>query len=343
MPSVDAVHGLIRLNIAEGRWPVGSRVPARRTLANALHCSQRTLQQAFKRLESEGLVSSQVRSVTLVLRQHPERFRVAVLFPIARGSSAWSRLDQGIDLLTRRRDDVVEYCSFADLTSAIGDRQRLMVELRRHTIDGVILRGEPDEHRDLLELVGGLPVTAIGVRNQRTGVPCLHLGHLQMVEAGLRRLAAHGAKRVAVISHMAFPTLNQRIGDLLHRMKIGGREQVYEVHHQHERGAQQLCELLLSLPGGIRPDGLLVGIDSLVPVVARCFADHAGLAHGIRLVVHANRPGPRQTSWPCERVGYDLEEALASATASLRSLVRGVRPPAMTNLPLVADWDAAEA
>jgi DNA-binding LacI/PurR family transcriptional regulator len=312
-------------------------------LAESLRCSQRTLQEAIRRLQADGLVDCRRRSATLLLRREPSRFRVGVLFLPARCGNGWSRLDQLIDHLAH--GPVVADCSldcYAGLGSADGDRQRLTEDLAHHRLDAAILRGEPDECADLLTATGRLPLVAIGARNQRSGVPCLHLGHLDAVDAGIERLVALGCRRPAVLTHAGLPRISRRIQQSLLRRGLPDHL-VLDVHHDHERGAEQLVRLLLGQVAGQRPDGLLVAIDSLAPAVARLLAADPAEARGLRLVVHANQPAGPAPPWPCDSVGFDLAEVIMRGVSSLRQLAAGLPVPGMTTMRLWRSWATAAA
>lgn len=115
-----------------------------------------------------------------------------------------------------------------------------------------------------------------------------------------------------------------------------------DVHHDHACGAEQLVRLLLRQASQHRPDGLLVGIDSLVPAVAATLASDVGSAQGLRLVVHANRPAGPEPGWPCDSVGFDLAEVLARATSALQQLAAGRTVPRMARMRLVRSWQQAD-
>lgn len=343
MASVDAIYERMRTQIAAGAWRVGGHLPPRSALATAMRCSQRTLQEAIRRLQADGLLDCRRRAATLLLRREPSRFRVGVLFLPARCGPGWSRLDQLIDHLAH--GPMVADCAlgcYAGLGMAEGDRQRLVDDIAQHRLDAAILRGEPDECSDLLPALGGLPLIAIGARNQRSGVPCLHLGHLEVIEAGVDRLLALGCRRLAVLTHAGLPRLSRRIQQSLLRRGIPGT-QVLDVHHDHERGAEQLVQLLLGQVAAQRPDGLLIAIDSLVPTVARLLAADPARARGISLVVHANQPAGPAPAWPCDSVGFALAEVLDRGVASLRQLAAGGTVPAMATMRLWRSWAEGSA
>jgi DNA-binding FadR family transcriptional regulator len=57
---------MIKDNILNGNYPIGTKLPAERTLAEELHTSRATVREAFRALESIGVIESRVGQGTFV-------------------------------------------------------------------------------------------------------------------------------------------------------------------------------------------------------------------------------------------------------------------------------------
>jgi DNA-binding FadR family transcriptional regulator len=55
-PLVEQATGQLRAQIADGAWPVGTRIPGETTLAEALGVGRSTIREAIRALAGEGLV-----------------------------------------------------------------------------------------------------------------------------------------------------------------------------------------------------------------------------------------------------------------------------------------------
>lgn len=68
---------MIKHNIVNGKYPVGTKLPAERTLAEELQTSRATVREAFRALESIGVIESKVGQGTFVIADdfsEPDRF-----------------------------------------------------------------------------------------------------------------------------------------------------------------------------------------------------------------------------------------------------------------------------
>ncbi|MDD4570086.1 MAG: winged helix-turn-helix domain-containing protein [Tepidanaerobacteraceae bacterium] len=67
IPLYIQIKEYIRQNIEDEKWPVGSRLPAERDLAQKIGVSRKTISLAYKELENEGLLSSHQGRGTFVI------------------------------------------------------------------------------------------------------------------------------------------------------------------------------------------------------------------------------------------------------------------------------------
>lgn len=68
-PVYIQIHNQLRQNIEDGKWQVGTKIPAERELAAEFHVSRMTLRQAIQALVDEGILERRVGSGTFVANQ----------------------------------------------------------------------------------------------------------------------------------------------------------------------------------------------------------------------------------------------------------------------------------
>ncbi|WP_028229286.1 FadR/GntR family transcriptional regulator [Paraburkholderia ferrariae] len=130
---VEAVMRKLETALLDGTWPVGSRLPAERALAQQHDVARNTIREAIQRLAARGLVKSRRGAGVFVT----DRLRVGIASP-------WGQLVADHPAL---RKDIVEFrrvlegatAYFAALRANPGERKKiraLMRELERcHRVD----------------------------------------------------------------------------------------------------------------------------------------------------------------------------------------------------------------
>lgn len=68
-PVYIQIHNQLRQNIEDGKWQVGTKIPAERELAAEFHVSRMTLRQAIQALVDEGILERRVGAGTFVANQ----------------------------------------------------------------------------------------------------------------------------------------------------------------------------------------------------------------------------------------------------------------------------------
>lgn len=71
-PLVEQATGQLRAQIADGAWPVGTRIPGETTLAEALGVGRSTIREAIRALAGEGLVRPRQGSGVYVIATEPK-------------------------------------------------------------------------------------------------------------------------------------------------------------------------------------------------------------------------------------------------------------------------------
>lgn len=311
---VDGAAAAVRARIIERLQP-GDRLPSRRELQQELGLALATVQSAFDRLAAEGFIQANGRDGTFVAARPPHLHRILIAFPFTPQDAAWTGMWSAFAAaVAAHPGSAYDLAVLQGYESHPEQRQLLAEEVACRRLAGLVFASDPWTlfgHPAVAE--AGLARAAIAPES-RAGIPAIALGGDWLARA-IDRLATRGARRPALITtpgQAGWSEAAWRRG--LAMRGLAHDEQLLQVVAHHDaRWIANLVRLLLRLPAGQRPDALAVADDNLATGV------FAALAGGPRLplVMHGNFPLAQADPLPADRLGYDLDSALAACLATV--------------------------
>lgn len=326
----DAVMDHIRGLIIGGVFAPGDRLPTRQEIAAQCNAPPLTVQDAFDRLVEQGHVEVQGRNGSFVARRPPHRHRFVVAFYGHPGGPSWNELWTRVDTVARRtaRDQGRWIDSCYDVRPGGDGMAALEREVAERRVAGILFSSPPfDLAGSPLLAEPGIQRTAIGsaLAIASEQVMPVHLDTRDVLRRQAEVLARQGVRRPACLVPQP---VYERHGAWLRELLRGhGMDDGAHLHHLvGSSGAclvPNLLRLLLRLPEGERPDGLLIGDDNLLPAAMQTFAD-LGVrpGAGFQVVAHANFP---VTGTPpgVHRVGFSIPQVVGRALAWMERRIAG--------------------
>jgi DNA-binding LacI/PurR family transcriptional regulator len=338
----------IRGEIVEGKLAPGTQLPTRKQLEQTFQVSAVTLQRALDRLTRDGFIYARGSMGTFVSRNLPFISNYGLVFADLPPPTKWPRfcaalkteaehLQIGADAedgLGPRRFSI--YYSDGCRANSV-EYRRLLRHIRDSRIAGLIFLMPVNGYggTPLLD-APNLPRVAISVQPIDNIPTRLELDGL--FPSALDYLAARGRKRVALISGAAVThsakDIQPWIDGARSRGMIAQPQWIQGVDLNHPQSAQHLAHLLMQSGQTDRPDGLLIGNDTLVEYATAGLID-AGVRvpDDVEVVAHCNFPWPTPSVLPVKRLGYDVRECLRACAAAIDAQRAGQPAPATITIP----------
>jgi len=329
----------LRQEIAEGRFPPGSRLPTRIELEERFQASTETIQQVFNRLTHDGLVKSRGKLGTFVVPHPPHLCHYGLVFSAHPWVAGWRRLDTALRSVASNMDkfDASKMHFYYDITGrpeTLVEQRRLLADVRAHRLAGVIfVTDPPNELVEALAAQSPPPVVAIMGRASIPGVTAVSLGE-HFVTKAIEYLAGRGRRRVAFLNAWRhWPELARSWEDAL-RSIAAANGMTTEPHWMltaHLASAGSVCNvirLLFERGRNNRPDSLFVTDDNLVEHAgAGLAAEAVRVPEDVDVVAHCNFPLLPPSIVPVKRLGSDAREVLARCIDIIDGKRRGEVAP----------------
>jgi len=311
----------LRRRIASGELPADSRMPTWDVLARDYEVGRPTLMRAMAALKEEGFVITDSTRGSFVAAEAPCRQRFGLVF----GSSpqgengGWNRFwqvlqDEAPQLLAEQGLELAIYHG-VDLVHGSRDTDRLRADLDGHRLAGLLVPCH-GLLATLPELVAGrVPLVQLGGRWSGCDAPSCELDWPQLRRRAGALLHAAGARRVMVLGTESADF--ERWGQAL--AAAGLQHEPWWSYAAGIGRSRLIANLVrLMMIGPMRPAGLLVTDDNLVPGVVLGLAE-SGVRVGAQLhvVTHCNWPFPTDLPLPLTPLGFDLRVLLRRALAQL--------------------------
>ena len=338
---VEQIQAHIRSQVADGAVRPGARLPSERALAAEFGVSLPTVNKAMSNLEADGLVRRSPGSGTFV-SETPLTRRVAIIsrhafrqdprhyfFRKALATMEQALADAGVEceVLLGHGDAPPEQ-----------DATRLLARIseggRRGPFDGAVVQIEPYES-NLVERIESLGIPTVGHVQEQNSYTVSH-----DQEAIVRKLAEllvdAGRRRIAILqpsrderngkSDWAFlPAFKQVLADAGLAFRHEWVCTAGDPFAPHT-GWEQFHEIWNGR--GEKPDGLVVGIDTIFPeAVMAILSEGIDVPGELMVVTHANKGSGQFAPFPVTRVQVDPERYGQTMVDQLLKRLRGESPP----------------
>lgn len=318
------VADVLRRELLSGRWEAGSKLPTWTDMCERFSLGRPTLTRALEILKEERFIVANSTRGTFVADHLPHLHRYPLLFqgrPGEKGHQGWNLFWNALYRAAKKggfpNGDYFEPVLGANLHIDNVPGQLTQWSARRKSIAGVLVAQGA-------ELIGfpetkDVPVIYIGWDPKD---PCrLTVSHDWPLyfRMSVTDVLSRGRKRIAVFSSnldsmlLAAEEVRRQGGECRDEWCFAMSSDICL------ESVRNMVHLLLSGASGVRPDGLLVMDDNLVPgALAGIDASGISMPEDLDVVVHCNdaaeavsRPGVRSLCFPVEKA---LEAAVALAT-----------------------------
>jgi DNA-binding LacI/PurR family transcriptional regulator len=343
----EAIADDLRMQIANGVLAPGMRVPTRQELEARYEASTATVQSVMKRLVEDGLVEVRGTVGTFVAGQPRHITDVALVFPVGRndpflwrrlydslisGAAGWSGPD--------KRRFPVYYCKRSEDRG--GETGRLRDDIRTLRVGAVIhCLAMTDAGLLSWEQEFEVPYVGLMTAHSVTDTPArVAFSYKSFFSRAVEHLAARGRKRICVLldPYQGLDIYDKHIEREAARFGVEIRPWYRQfVSLSEPVCAQSSADLLMRLPAGDRPDGMIVADDNLGPhAVAGLRSAGVRIGTDIDVVVHANFPGDSNLAdASVTRLGFDSRTALESAVALIDQWRETGKPGGRAEVPAV--------
>ncbi len=328
----------LRRRISEGIYLPGSRMPTHRELKHDFGSSPLTLQRAMDRLVEQGYIDTRGFHGTFVAKQLPNLSTIAMVFPDEPGQRLWNHFwttAKGVAEAWDQDQAHFRIYTIRDSSADSSEHQRLCQDVADRGLAGIVFLDHPYFLAGSPIFSSAIPRVCIGngeaadmAKFGYSGVTLVEGDVLQRIMSGFH---AAGRRRCAVLS--ALGAANHIRTEYRAQMRRCGLETRAEwwiglpVDPVGAVAARGVAQLLMSGPGHVRPDCLVIADDNMVPHATAGILD-AGLRvpHDLHVAAHANFPGPTLSLVPCLRFGPDMTTQVAAAVSEIATLAAGGKP-----------------
>jgi len=320
----DLVLEHLRTLIVTGELQPGRRMPTRSTVKSQFKTGSRLVDEAFDRLEEDGFVYTEPGHGTYVSEHPPHLSRYGIVLGSGSGglfSAFTTALRRHIAKVEKARS-----CHFVFYENVTGhtdtlEYQELLRDIRSHRLAGLIFRadafGEGDLSDSPVMTVPGIPRVLFSSDPQRespcAGVTSVYCDDPAFSDRALDYLFERGRRRIAFLAGAGLT--EKEVADFQSRAERRGMTaKRWWVLGLSLKQARQVTELLLSLPPGERPDGLVLATEPLIePVGAGISTFGAEPGRDLDVVAYCDLPCDGPAPFPMRRLGIDMRRRLRVA------------------------------
>jgi len=332
-----AIASALRAQIASGQLAPGGRLPTCLQLERRHRASRMTVLKALAHLKRDQFVRTDGRRGSFVVDRPPQLFRYALVFANRQLSLYERALFEEAEQLQRDTPRRVPAYFGVDGHTDVEDYQRLLDEVRRQRLAGIVLISHPSLLAGTPLLAQpGLPRVALVERPDVPGVSGVALDTASYLHLALRHFRARGRRRLAVLTNAhrspdwvaALRATAVRYGVTTHPAWILGADPRFP------HWAVHCVAALLQGARHERPDGLLIADDHLVEHATRGLLELGyRVPRDVEVLAHANFPCLPPAAVPVTWIGYRARRVLDAALETVDRLRAGRRAAAPALIP----------
>jgi DNA-binding LacI/PurR family transcriptional regulator len=334
----------IRLEIIDGVYASGHRLPTRSEIGAKFGVGAATVQKALETLAQDGFVEARARAGTFVAERLPHLCNYGIAVP---AGSRWSLVYKSVwdaagIVNGEGKLRFMEYFTSREIGSR-GPAAQLCQDVTSRRLGGLILIG-PAAIKDLAGTPAleqqGMPRVQDQAQPE-TDYPSIFMDTAgSFVTRALQYFTARGRRRIAHIQLLSEITKRRAAGEALARSGVELRPywmQSVSAGSLYDT-VPNVINVLMQLEGDKRPDAMVVHDDNLVEHVATgLMAAGVKVPDEVEVVAHFNYPSPAPSVLPMKRLGFDCRVFLRKCIEVLDMQRRGETPPARTAVAAVFD------
>jgi len=335
--SHDDILRALRGRIVSGDLKAGQRFPTKAELVDQYGANGKTIQRAMSRLAEDGFLVTRERVGSFVAKRLPCTQQIGLLMhahPGTRVPGAGGFLtalaESSMSVAMDYDRHVVSYVHH-DLERGDDhlDCERLFHDIQRHQLGGMIFTRDP-KHLLSHPVLQRSSIPRVGLMQQPVlNCPAIWPDFCFLVHRALENMKQYGCKRFATVM---LKTGMEHIPFLLNMVREAGLETGPEYvmgFEPYDPWAANFVRLLMHMPDDLRPDALLIMDDTLTePTIGGLVGIPVEVPRDLRIISHANFPGPNATGIPITRLGFDAHMLLRAAIENLNAQAerREVKP-----------------
>lgn len=344
----------LRKLIVSGRCGPGERMPTHAELERRFNAESPTIRAAMAVLREDGFVETRHRKGSFVAPHPPHLSQFGFVFPFS-ATQTTSQFFYAIRVEAERWQSATRrVLPFYEVDFHVDtpDHQRLIQYVLGSRLAGAVFAFSPMGRRALEVLLAqarDLPHVGIAAQSAQNEFPTVYPDVDGFPPRALERLAACGCKRVAVVmlSGWHYERELERIPSLATACGLTVEPHwIQTAAPESGVSMRRLARLLVCGAPGVRPDGLVIADDNLVPELTAGLVEAgvpvwaAGEARkpgDMVVVAQTNFPHPTPSAVPVLRLGYDITSLVATCMDRIEQKRRGESAPAHTSIPAV--WE----
>jgi DNA-binding LacI/PurR family transcriptional regulator len=321
----------IRQQIVTGALQPGAKMPTYDSYAKQYQVSKMTMQMALNQLRNDGFVKSVPRRGMFVAQKPPHANRVALLLPVPEDHNRYWRIL--IDEALRYTEKIgYELEVFRQIDQA-EERARLRQEISKRRFAGLILVCKPLSYEldDIMNDASIPKASLCSLKSQST--LNFSFDNHELVRKSLDYFAASNRKRIAYITcygpSASYAAFKQGV-------KERGMEtcEAWQFLLENPEMADNVVQLLMSLPADRRPDGLLLADDNVEePAQRGLIKSGANIPEELDILCYCNWNYRHRKLFPLHYIGFDIEAAVAKSIDFFAEFKSDSVPPEICMLP----------
>lgn len=340
----------LRKQIVAGKFTLGSQLPNQVELAKEFGVSVVTAQLALRQLGHEGFLDITHRQGRFVSKNPPHLSRYGLVFsnspePIM-NMPTWSRYYQTLSAeclhMQQLGLDIKPFYGVG--VSADSNAVRQIEELvTSDRLAGLIFVNVPPCIQEMpIVKSKGFPRLVLDAYRSPEVVP-VSMDRISWVKKAADIFAARKCRKIALISFRSFLEEDGELFDGFEEAGISIPAYMRQsLNPLDPKAVKTYVQLLLRLPPGERPDGLLIGDDNLVEgAMAGLVAAGVRTPDDLMVVAYANFPNIPATPLPVHFLGFDVRTKLRISIECIDSWRRGKRPTQELIVPAQEKADIA--
>jgi DNA-binding LacI/PurR family transcriptional regulator len=301
----------IRQQIVTGRYQPGDKLPTYDVFSKEYQASKMTIQMAFNQLKADGFVESVVRQGLFVANRPPHVNRFALLLPVHEEHNRYWRIliDEAVRY-TRRIGYELEVVNGIDEADK---RAGLREEIAKRRFAGLILACKPLTY-DLSDIMNDatIPKATFSSLTSPSTIN-IKVDTKELAEKSLDYFAASSRKRVAYITCYG---LSSSYGTFLQGVKARGMEtcEAWQFALENPEMADNVVQLLMSLPKERRPDALLLDDDNIEESAHRgLIKSGVKIPEELDVLCYCNWGHSHRKLFPLKYIGFDIAAGIAQS------------------------------
>jgi len=303
--------------IASGKWLPGDRIPDRKELLAQFGVSIVTLQNAIEILLCDGFLVSERGRGTFVAERPPCTHRFAVISTKEDMPNRFQKnLLQSAKKLGKERGFEIFSASLNlyDMQLNPGEINSILDQIDRHLFAGILMIPYfPKEEIPTHARAAGIPLARFHAETGWLLPPSDIVFDLKLMEPADLFVKVFQENNVKKVSILCWNEPGFGTSGLVDRLASAGivvrPEWILSIPPKWQTTGPNIIRLLLSLPDGLRPDGIFVADDNLLPLVlAEAEALNIRIPEDLFVAVQYNFPeegGRFPRIW---KIGPDTDE-----------------------------------